>query len=159
MQLQPKPLTAEAFAPFGDVIETTGARSDMNEGSFKRFDGLAAVDMTGGKISIVRCRSAAQLPYQFNQVERHPLGSQAFIPRTPFSFLVVVAAAGDLIGPEQLAAFVTDGRQGVNYHRGTWHMPLIALAEGQEFLVVDRGEEGNCDRHRFSAPITLLAAE
>ena len=79
-------------------------------------------------------------------VERHPLSSQAFIPLAPAPFLLVVAAAGDAPRPAALRAFVTDGAQGVNYARGTWHHPVLALDRITDFLVVDRGGPGeNCD--------------
>jgi ureidoglycolate lyase len=98
------------------------------------------------------------LPYRFDLVERHPLGSQAFIPLSHFRFFVVVALAAESVEPEDLCAFVTNGSQGVNYHRGVWHMPMIALEGGQEFLIVDCGVDGeNCDEHYFSDPVTLLA--
>jgi ureidoglycolate lyase len=71
---------------------------------------------------------------------------------------VVVAPAAESVEPEDLCAFVTNGSQGVNYRRGVWHMPMIALESGQEFLIVDRGADGeNCDEYYFSDPVTLLA--
>jgi ureidoglycolate lyase len=98
------------------------------------------------------------LPYRFDMVERHPLGSQAFVPLNGQRFVVVVAPPGESVEIESLRAFVTNGRQGVNYHRGTWHMPLIALEAGQEFLVIDRAGEGaNCDPVVLSERVTLLA--
>ncbi|MFQ5982119.1 MAG: ureidoglycolate lyase, partial [Woeseiaceae bacterium] len=97
-------------------------------------------------------------PYRFDLVERHPLGSQAFIPLSRFRFFVVVAPPGRSVEPEELRAFVTNGSQGVNYHRGVWHMPMIALEAGQEFLIVDRGGDGaNYEEHYFGDSVTLLA--
>jgi len=89
-------------------------------------------------------------------VERHPLGSQAFIPLAEFPFVVVVAPPGESVARGDLCAFVTNGKQGINYHRGTWHMPLIALEAGQRFLVIERGgDESNCDEHSLAEPILL----
>jgi ureidoglycolate lyase len=142
--LQPLPLTSARFAQFGDVISTTADGIEaMNEARFERFGNLTSVDVdssNGGHvtISIVRSKVQTRLPYHFDMLERHPLGSQAFIPLAGFPFVVVVAPPGESVEPDDLRAFVTNGRQGINYHRGTWHMPLIALNEGQEFLVVDR---------------------
>jgi ureidoglycolate lyase len=155
------PITPERFAPFGDVIQASSdAKAAMNDARFERFSGLADVDTEGqhASISIARCKMPSSLPYRIDLVERHPLGSQAFIPLSHFSFFVVVAPAAESVEPEDLCAFVTNGSQGVNYRRGVWHMPMIALEDGQEFLIVDRGADGeNCDEHYFGDPVTLLA--
>jgi ureidoglycolate lyase len=158
--LKPLPLTPERFAPFGDVISTSeSGASPMNEARFDRFDALARAetDPDGDiAISIVRSREPTPLPYRFDTVERHPLGSQAFIPLSPFEFLIVVGAAGESVEPGDLRAFVTNGKQGVNYCRGTWHMPLIATGRSQAFLVVDRTPmEGNCEERVFDEPVVL----
>jgi ureidoglycolate lyase len=91
-------------------------------------------------------------------VERHPHGSQAFIPLAPFSFIVVVAPAGEAVNATDLRAFVTNGTQGVNYHKGVWHMPMIAMEAGQEFLIVDRlPAKDNCEEFIFGDPLILEA--
>ena len=159
--LKPLPLTRERFMPFGDVIEATGSqRQSMNAARFERFDDLCNVDAgADGRVcvSVARCRSATTLPYRFDVVERHPLGSQAFMPLAPARFVVVVAPPGEGVELRDLQAFVTNGRQGVNYLRGTWHMPLIAFEAGQEFLVIDRaGELPNCDEHTLDESVLLL---
>ena len=159
--LKPEPLTAERFAPYGDVIEA-GARSrgPMNAARFERFDDLARVDLSAGgrvAVSVARCRVATRLPYRIDMVERHPLGSQAFIPLSPATMVVVVAPPGEEVAPQDLRAFVTNGRQGINYRRGAWHMPLIAFDEGQEFLIIDRaGDQPNCDEHDLEEPVMLV---
>jgi len=158
--LKARPLTSSGFAPFGSVIATTGVDTlPMNEARFERYDRLATVDVDAAGdvvISIVRSKLASALPYRFDMVERHPLGSQAFIPLGRFPFVVVVAAPGESVEAEDLSAFVTNGSQGISYHRGTWHMPLIALGEAQEFLVVDRAPgEGNCEQRVFEQAVLL----
>ena len=158
--LKPSPLSADHFAQYGDIISTTGSGNEpMNEGRFVRYSGLATVDVdaTGDvAISIVKSRTPTSLPYAFDMVERHPRGSQAFIPLAEFPFVVVVGPPGESVEPEDLEAFVTNGRQGINYHPGTWHMPLIALAESQQFLVVDRAPgEDNCEERVFDEPVIL----
>jgi len=163
LTLKPMPLTRERFERYGDVIETApDHREGMNESRFERFDNLCDVDVDDGgrvSVSIARCRSATTLPYRFETVERHPLGSQAFVPLTPASFVVVVAPSAESVEAADLRAFVTNGRQGVNYHRGTWHMPLIAFEAGQQFLVIDRaGDAPNCDEHGLDEPVLLLEA-
>ena len=161
--LEPQLLTGERFAAYGDVIEAAADRvAAMNTGRFERFDELGNVDIDrSGRvaISIARCRAATTLPYRFDLVERHPHGSQAFVPLSGFRFVVVVAPPAETVEAEDLRAFVTNGRQGINYHRGTWHMPLIALEAGQEFLVIDRaGDSPNCDEHSLGETVLLTAA-
>lgn len=161
--LVPLPLTAARFAPFGDVVSTGGeGHEPMNEARFARYSGLATVDVDNEgdvAIGIVQSRSPTALPYAFDMVERHPLGSQAFIPLSAFSFVVVVAPPGESVDVDDLQAFETNGSQGIHYHRGTWHMPLIAQAEGQRFLVVDRAPgNGNCEEWVFDEPVVLESA-
>ena len=130
----------------------------MNEARFERFRNLCDVDIEGPvSMSIARCRTATSLPYRFDLVERHPLGSQAFMPLDSNPFMVVVAPAAESVEARDLRAFITNGHQGVNYHRGTWHMPLIAFAAGQQFLIVDRaGDAPNCDEHVLDESVLLL---
>ena len=157
--LHPEPLSREGFAPFGDVIESSPERSTtMNESRFERFDGLCDIDLDGGPvaISIARCRTPTSLPLRVDMVERHPRGSQAFVPLQRCRMVVVVAPPGEAVTAADLRAFVTNGRQGINYHRGTWHMPLIAFDAGLEFLVVDRGgREANCEQHSLDDVVIL----
>jgi ureidoglycolate lyase len=157
--LRPLPLTREAFSPFGDVIELEGARRfEINAGTTQRFHDLAKVDTAaeGGRplVNLFRAQARA-LPLHLTSMERHPLGSQAFIPLVPRPYLVVVAA--DAAGrPAALQAFITRGWQGVNYARNVWHHPLLALHEDNDFIVVDRGGEGcNLEEWRLRAPVTV----
>ncbi len=154
------PLTHEGFEPFGDVIDTAGARHfPINAGSIERFHDLARVEPgEGGRvlISIARANHAAVLPHQITLVERHPLASQAFIPLHDAPMIIVVGPAGEGISPGDLRAFVSNGRQGINYRPGVWHMPLIAPAVGLDYLIVDRGGPGgNCDEHRFTQTVLI----
>jgi ureidoglycolate lyase len=164
LTLRAVPITPERFAPYGDLIyASSDSRNVMNDARFERFSDLADIDVdtksgVAPSISIARCKAPMTLPYRFDLVERHPLGSQAFMPLSRFSFFVVVAPPGESVEREDLCAFVTNGNQGVNYHKGVWHMPMIALEEGQEFLIVDRRGDGeNCEEHYFSDPVVLLA--
>ncbi|MBT8137795.1 MAG: ureidoglycolate lyase [Gammaproteobacteria bacterium] len=155
MNLTPQPLTREAFEPFGQVIETDST-SPMNDGRFARSLAQATLDLAPpgqARIDVVTCQETTPLPYEIGVLERHPLGSQAFVPLTGFSFVVVVAAGEQ---PGEPRAFVTNGRQGIVYRRGTWHMPMIATA-GQQFLLIERhGEEANCEEHRLAEVLTLV---
>lgn len=154
IRLDPKPLTAAAFAPYGDVIETADRDFFLiNNGNTRRYHRLAEVD-TGpedGKAIINIFRTQAyDYPMRIRMLERHPLGSQAFIPLRGNAYLIVVAPRGDEPVPEAIEAFIAEGRQGINYHKGTWHHPVLALNDDDEFLVVDRGgERPNCDEHHF----------
>ncbi|WP_116140288.1 ureidoglycolate lyase [Trinickia diaoshuihuensis] len=144
-----EPLTREAFAPFGDVIELDGARQiPINQGTTIRYHDLARIDVEegGGRplVNVFRGQPRV-LPFEVVMLERHPLGSQAFIPLTDRPYLVVVAPAGEL-RTDAIRAFATHGWQGVNYAKGVWHHPLVALDTVSDFIVVDRGGEGhNCD--------------
>lgn len=146
-RLTPVPLTRREFAPFGEVIETAGAeRRLINDGTTVRFHDLARVDAAAGGgrplINVFRAQPSP-VPFPVRVLEHHPLGSQAFIPLDPTPFLIVAAPPGPLPDAGQLRAFVTDGRQGVNYARGVWHHPVIALDRESDFLVVDRGGPGD----------------
>lgn len=148
--LQAAPLTAEAFAPFGEVIQTTGHTPRLiNEGTSERFDDLTPVDVLAGGgrplISIFRA-SPRPLPFTVRAMERHPLSSQAFYPLDGLPYLVVVAEPGDAPWDRRIRAFRAAGNQGVNYRRNTWHHALLALGRTCHFLVVDRGGGGeNCE--------------
>jgi ureidoglycolate lyase len=144
-----EPLTRAAFAPFGDVIELEGARQiPINLGTTMRYHDLAHIDVAdaGGRPLVNLFRGEPRrLPFEVTMLERHPLGSQAFIPLSERSYLVVVAPAG-VLDADKIRAFVTRGWQGVNYAKGVWHHPLIALDVRSDFIVVDRGGDGhNCD--------------
>lgn len=161
--LNAEPLSGKAFAPYGDVIETSQRSvAAMNEARFERFADLAKVNIDSSNdghvaISIAVAKVPVELPYRFDLVERHPLGSQAFMPLNEFVFTVVVAPFGDSVDATDLRAFTTNGRQGINYHRGIWHMPLIATEAGQEFLIVDRAPGvGNVQELTLGQPITLI---
>ncbi len=159
--LRAVPLTREAFASFGDVIETDGAQHfPINRGAVERYHDLASVDVgDDGRalVSIFECTRPGRLPVPVDLVERHPLGSQAFVPVGEAVMCVVVAPPGDAVAPTDLRAFVTNGRQGVNYHRGTWHMPLVAFRAGQQFVVVDRGGPGdNCEEREFDPSLDIV---
>ena len=154
IRLQVEPLTREAFARFGDVIEASDAAHHftINGGNTERYHDLAQVEPgPNGRtiVSIFRGQPRA-LPFSVGMMERHPLGSQAFVPLSGAPYLVVVAEAGDAPGVEDLRVFLARGDQGVNYARGVWHHPLLALDGVSDFLVIDRAGEGpNCDEVRL----------
>lgn len=148
------PLTKATFAPYGEVLEATGAPDRIiNGGLCGRFHDLAKIDIVDGRAGLSLFRSEAlSLPYRLEMVERHPLGSQAFLPMSLDPFLVIVAPdAGGRPGTP--LAFRTAPGQGINLARGTWHGVLTPLAPPGLFAVIDRiGEGPNLEEHRFATP-------
>ena len=155
--LFPEPLTVAAFAPYGDVLDATGTPDRMiNAGLCARFHDRARIDIADGRTGLsVFDAVARSLPYAFDLVERHPLGSQAFVPMTEAPFLVIVAP--DEHGtPGTPRAFLTNGAQGINLHRGTWHGVLTPLQAPGLFAVLDRiGEGPNLEEYRYPQPWTV----
>lgn len=161
LRLEPAPLTAEAFAPFGDVVETAGhVPRSINEGTTRRYHDLARIDVSregGSPLLNIFVAQPLPLPLRIVMVERHPLGSQAFVPLDGAGFLIVVAAPGEQPQPGDLRAFLADNGQGVNYATGVWHHPVIAVGRETSFLVIDRGGQGaNCDERRFGVDEDIL---
>lgn len=150
LSLTPQPLTREAFAPFGEVIEASDAvrHFTINAGNTERYHDLAQIEAgPDGKVIVSIFRGQPRtLPFSVEMMERHPLASQAFIPMSGKPYLVVVAPAGAAPKAEDLRVFLARGDQGVNYATGVWHHPLLALDTVCDFLVVDRsGSTPNCD--------------
>ncbi len=158
--LSPQPLTAGNFAEFGEVIETRNRDSFLiNNGSTERFHRLAniEVDTAGSAIISIFRAQALELPLAINMLEKHPFGSQAFIPLMGKAFLIVVAPPGRIPTPHDVRAFISNGSQGINYFANTWHHPIIALEDNDEFLIVDRtGPGNNCDEFYFDTQQTIL---
>jgi ureidoglycolate lyase len=157
--IRTEPLTAEAFAPFGDVLEVKGAPDRLiNQDLCGRYHDRARLDFgTDGRAGISLFDAVPRaLPYTLDMVERHPEGSQAFLPMTEAPFLVIVAPDADGV-PGTPRAFLTAPGQGVNYHRGTWHGVLTPLSAPGLFAVVDRiGTTPNLEEHWFATPWTVV---
>ena len=157
-EIRTEPLTAEAFAPFGDVLDASGVPDRIiNEGRCGRYHDLAQLDFSDGRAGISIFHSeATTLPVSLALMERHPKGSQAFLPLSKNPFLVVVAEdnGGE---PSNLRAFITQPGQGINFHRNIWHGVLMPLADPGLFAVVDRiGEGANLEEYRFGAGIVVI---
>ncbi len=155
-----EPLARDAYAPFGQVIETEGAHHyPINGGMTERFHDLARVELGGVHprplISIARGQPYA-LPLTLKMVERHPLGSQAFFPLSPLPFLSIVAP--DEGGkPGRPRAFLAGTGQGVNMAMNTWHAVLTPLGEVSDFLIIDRGGDGtNLEEYFFPEPYLVV---
>ena len=158
--IRAEPLAAAAFAPFGDVLEARGAPDRLiNEGLCGRYHDRARLDFDGGRAGISVFDAVPRaLPYEFALVERHPQGSQAFLPMTVHPFLVIVAPdeAGQ---PGRPRAFLSDGAQGINLLRGVWHGVLTPLHAPGRFAVVDRigGAGANLEEYRYGTPWRVVA--
>jgi len=159
--IAPSPLTAEAFAAYGDVLEVAGEPDKIiNQGLCGRHHDKAKLDFGTGRagISLFDAR-ARSFPYAVDMVERHPDGSQAFIPLDGVPMIVVVAddEGGAPVG---LKAFISRPGQSINLHRGTWHGVLAPLGKAGRYAVVDRiGDGPNLEEHWFSDPWTVEAPE
>lgn len=157
--ITPLPLTQADFAPFGDVLTLKDSPDKIiNQGMCGRHHDLATLDFTDGRAGISLFNATPRsLPYTVDMVERHPDGSQAFIPLNFAPFLVIVAA--DLDGvPDTPLAFLTSPGQGINFYRNTWHGVLTPLSDPGLFAVIDRiGGGDNLEEFWFDAPFTVRA--
>jgi len=158
-----RPLSPAGFSPFGDVIELDEAKSfPINAGNCIRYHDLAKVDTIGQEarvlISLLRGKPC-DMPLTLAMVERHPLGSQAFVPLTKNPFLVVVAP--DEGGqPGEPIVFETAPGQGINIARNVWHGVLTPLQTVSDFVVIDRGGRGcNLEEHFFNDPYLVESPE
>lgn len=154
-------LTQTAFAPFGDVIEkyTTHNKEhcfEINNGYATRHHHLATAHTTApktgddaGQVGInIFSAKPRTIPFELSVMERHPWGTQCFMPLNQEPYLVVVAKAGHAPKTmDNLVCFYAQAHQGVQYGVGVWHHPLLALNKSCDFLVVDRigGDGHNCD--------------
>ncbi|RPG89441.1 MAG: ureidoglycolate lyase [Candidatus Puniceispirillum sp. TMED245] len=163
-----EPLTKAAFAPFGTVIERDGAEIRMiNEGTTTRYHALSGVDVAAGggtAILSIFAGTPRSVPIEISMMERHPIGSQAFMPLLDHDWLVVVAPTnGDDSAPDfnGLRCFHARGDQGVSYAPHVWHHPLL-VRQPQDFLIADRaGPEGESDsanlqEHWEDSPVAVI---
>ncbi len=164
VRLAIEPLTREAFAPFGDVIQADDGANHftINDGNTERYHDLARIDPgEDGRaiVSIFRGLPRA-LPFTVTMMERHPKASQAFIPLSGRPYLVVVADPASRPTVADLRVFLCRGDQGVNYARGVWHHPLLGLEAVSDFLIIDRAGPGeNCDVVQMEAPGVIPALD
>lgn len=159
-QVLARPITAERFAPFGDVIDCAGDPDKIiNQGHCGRYHDRAQLDFGGARCGISLFRAdPRELPYQLDMMERHPDGSQCFVPMSEHRFLVIVAP-DDAGRPGQPQAFVTQPGQAINFHRGTWHGVLTPLHPPGLFAVIDRiGDGPNLEEFFFETPYVVESA-
>ena len=143
--IKPIPITKENFSKFGDMISTENIKPlEINNGYAKRFDGIATIDTSNknGETTIsIFSALKRSFPMEIDMMEKHPLGSQAFIPMKETIFLTLVAPVGEKPEIDKIQSFIVPKGKGVNYKAGVWHFPLIAT-EDMDFLVVDRKGKG-----------------
>ena len=144
--IKPIPITKENFAKYGDMISTKDIKPlEINNGYAKRYDGIANLNTSSdnGETTIsIFSALKRNFPMKIDMMEKHPLGSQAFIPMKETTFLVFVAPKEDKPDLNKVEAFIIPPGIGVNYKPGTWHFPLIST-EDMNFLVVDRKGSGD----------------
>jgi len=158
--IKPTIITRDNFAQYGDLISSNDVEAiDINNGYAKRFDNLAKINTSknDGK-TIISIFSALKrnFPMKIDMMEKHPLGSQAFMPMKETTFLCFVAPLGDLPDVNKMQSFIVPPKTGINYKPGTWHFPLIST-ENTSFLVVDRKGSGeNLVIHKFNKEKIIL---
>ena len=144
--INPKPINKSNFLKFGEVISTENIKPvKINNGYAQRFDGIANLDTKdqNGETTIsIFSALKRTFPMKIDMMEKHPLGSQAFIPMKETTFLCLVAPEGERPDINKIESFVIPPGKGVNFKAGTWHFPLIST-EDMNFLVVDRTGSGN----------------
>ena len=141
--LTPVEITAQAFRPFGTLIDAQSAKPEpINDGTTLRHSDLAALDLRGGPRDPalgIYVASARRFPLRIARLERHRQAAQVFLPLGTHRFVVVVAPGNETPQWDSVRAFVTRPGQGVVIHRGCWHHGLVALGDGDRFAVIEGG--------------------
>jgi len=160
MPILARPLTADAYAPFGAVVMASPRGEPgrpVNQGTARRWDNLASLEnqrpgTAALNISVFRCEPRAPGPVPVAILEKHPASTQVFLPMTARRYLVIVALGGDRPDLATLSAFIASGAQGISYSPGVWHHPMIALDSQVDFacLVWEDGSEDDCAEVRFA---------
>ena len=158
--IKPINITKDNFAQYGDLISSNNVKSfDINDGYAKRFDNLADINTSkdDGKTIISIFSSVKRtFPMHIDMMEKHPLGSQAFIPMKETTFLCFVAPSGNVPDVKKIESFIIPPNTGINYKPGIWHFPLIST-ENTNFIVIDRKGSGkNLIIHKFREEKIIL---
>tara|TARA_Y100000996_G_C22352107_1_gene573247 strand:- start:193 stop:690 length:498 start_codon:yes stop_codon:yes gene_type:complete len=144
--IKPKKITRKNFRKFGDLISVKKKKSiNINDGYAKRFDNLCRINTSSKKgktIMSIFSAKKRKFPMNIKMMEKHPLGSQAFVPMNETTFLVFVAPKGKRPNTKKIESFIVPKQTGINYKPGIWHFPLIS-SKNMNFLVIDRKGIGN----------------
>ena len=144
--VEPKPITKENFSKFGDVITTENIKPlEINNGYAKRFNDIAKIDTSNenGETTIsIFSALKRSFPMKIDMMEKHPLGTQAFIPMKETTFITFVAPLGKKPEINKIESFIVPPGKGINYKPDIWHFPLIST-ENMNFLVLDRKGVGD----------------
>ena len=157
---KPIKITRDNFSKYGDLISSNDINPiDINAGYAKRFDNLTNINTSREKgETIVSIFSSLKrvFPMKIDMMEKHPLGSQAFIPMRETTFLSFVAPQGEFPEISKIESFIIPPKTGINYKPGIWHFPLIST-EDTNFLVIDRKGIGeNLIIHKFEKEKIIL---
>ena len=160
ISITPRPINKENFSKFGDIITTKDIKPiDINNGYAKRYDGIANLNTSNenGETTIsIFSALKRKFPMKIDMMEKHPLGSQAFIPMKETTFLCFVAPEGQKPDLKKIESFIITPGIGINYKPGIWHFPLIST-ENINFLVIDRkGSGDNLIIHKFEKEKIIL---
>ncbi len=144
--IKPKKITSKNFKRYGELISTKKIKPiNINNGYAKRFDNLCKINTSlqkGNAIVSIFSAKKRKFPMKIDMMEKHPLGSQAFVPMDETKFLVFVAPKGKKPNIKKIESFIVPKQTGINYKPGTWHFPLIST-KNMNFLVIDRKGKGN----------------
>ena len=158
--IKAKKITKKNFSQFGQLIDTSKKNPlNINDGYAQRFDNLINIDTSKKKgktiVSVFNAKKR-KFPMKIDMMEKHPLGSQSFIPMKETTFLCFVAPVGEFPEINKIEAFVIPPKTGINYKPGVWHFPLIST-ENTDFIVIDRkGDGNNLIIHKFEKEKIVL---
>jgi len=146
IKFEPKKVSKKNFKKFGQIIDTSKKKYlKINNGYARRYDNLGKIDTStkmGKTIVSIFSAKKRRFPMKIDMMEKHPLGSQAFVPMKETSFLVFVAPKAKFPNLKKIESFRIPKQTGINLNPGIWHFPLIST-KNMNFLVIDRKGKGN----------------
>ena len=158
--IKPMPINKSNFAQYGDLISTNDVKPiDINAGYAKRFDNLANLNTSkdeGKAIVSIFSASKRTFPMTIDMMEKHPLGSQAFIPMKETTFLCFVAPSGESPQIDKIQSFIVPPKTGINYRPGIWHFPLISTEDTNFLVIARKGKGENLIIHKFEKENIIL---